>query len=372
MLQERFKSPLCLRKGEATKLENNFFQFLSLAVVRAHPTFLLLINVQPQPIKTIEVIMATPRPSTTSTSYQYGYSTSNSQPPHGGRLSTARPSTARPSTRSRSRAGSTLGGSECQQIICAISEGRGITPTVGLSFVNISTGEAVISQICDNQFYARTLNKLQVFEPTEILIVSTSAPPNPKSKMYQIVEENILGARITAVDRKYWSETAGLEYIQQLAFLEDVEAIKVAIGGNYFATCCLAAVGSSPFHFYRLLSDKYEQALKYVNLSLSLTFAFHSLRIKYQPSEGSMMMDVSTIQFLELIQNLQNPKSKECLFGLMNETLTPMGSRILRSSILQPSTQASVLTPRYDAVEEVSMKETMFLEVRQGRNSYSI
>jgi DNA mismatch repair protein MSH4 len=63
--------------------------------------------------------------------------------------------------------------------------------------------------------------------------------------MFHIFEENILGAKLVTVDRKYWSETAGLEYIQQLAFVEDVEAIKVAIGGNYFATCCFAAVGSN-------------------------------------------------------------------------------------------------------------------------------
>jgi len=193
--------------------------------------------------------MATPRPSTSystvSTSYQNGYTNSTSQPAYPRRSSTTRPSTGR-----RSRAGSTIGGGESQQIICAISEGRGISPTVGLAFVNISTGEAVLSQICDNQFYARTLNKLQVFEPTEILIVSTTGPPNPKSKMFQVVEENVLGARITTLDRKYWSETAGLEYIQQLAFIEDVEAIKVAIGGNYFATCCFAAVGHSPLLFF--------------------------------------------------------------------------------------------------------------------------
>lgn len=190
--------------------------------------------------------MATPRPSTSystaSTSYQNGYTTSTSQLRQ---TSTTRPSTARPSTGTgrRSRAGSIIGGGESQKIICAISEGRGISPTVGLAFVNISTGEAVLSQVCDNQFYVRTLNKLQVFEPTEILIVSTSGPPNPKSNMYQLVEENILGARIITVDRRYWSEASGLEFIQQLAFNEDVEAIKVAIGGNYFATCCFAAVG---------------------------------------------------------------------------------------------------------------------------------
>ncbi|KAF4635210.1 hypothetical protein G7Y89_g2882 [Cudoniella acicularis] len=184
--------------------------------------------------------MATPRLSTSysyaSTSYQNGYTTSTSQPPYGPRPSTSRPGTARPSSR-RSRAGSAIGGGESQQIICAVTEGRGITPTVGLAFVNISTGEAVLSQICDNQFYARTLNKLQVFEPTEILIVSTAAPPHEPSKMYRVVEENIIGARMVAVDRKYWSETTGLEFLQQLAFSRDLDALRVAIGGNYFATC---------------------------------------------------------------------------------------------------------------------------------------
>ena len=163
------------------------------------------------------------------------------------RTSTAHTTRPRTGTGRRSRAGSVIGGGDAQKIICAISEGRGISPTVGLAFVNISTGEAVLSQICDNQFYAKTLNKLQVFEPTEILIVSTSGPPNPKSKMYNVVEENIMGARINTVDRRYWSEAAGLDYIQQLAFSEDVEAIKVAIGGNYFATCCFAAVCPNSF-----------------------------------------------------------------------------------------------------------------------------
>lgn len=195
------------------------------------------------------------RPSTsssaTSISYQSGFTNSNSYslPPLGRRSSTARPNTTRLSTGRRSRASSIIGGGESQQIICAISEGRGVSPTIGLAFVNISTGEAVLSQICDNQFYVKTLHKLEVFEPTQILIVSNSGPPHPKSKMYQVVEENILGARIITVDRRYWSETSGIEYIQQLAFKEDLEAIKVAIGGNYFSVCCFSAVSSysNPF-----------------------------------------------------------------------------------------------------------------------------
>ena len=79
-----------------------------------------------------------------------------------------------------------------------------------------------------------------------------------------------------------------------------------------------------------------------------------------------MMIDLSTIRSLELIQNIQNAKSKDCLFGLMNETLTPMGARLLRSCILQPSTSESVLNLRYEALDELTMNEEMFFDTRQG------
>ena len=142
----------------------------------------------------------------------------------------------------RSRAASSIGASEGHQIICAVSEARGVAPSVGIAFVNVSTGEAVLSQICDNQSYVKTTHKLTVFEPSRILIVSTSCPPNQKSSLCATIEEELPGVPIVALDRRYWSEAAGLEFIQSLAFKEDTEAIKVAIEGNFYATCSFSAV----------------------------------------------------------------------------------------------------------------------------------
>src|SRR5690242_216197 len=98
-----------------------------------------------------------------------------------------------------------------------------------------------------------------------------------------------------------------------------------------------------------------------------MTFAFHSLRIKFEASQGSMMIDLSTAASLELIQNLQNAKSRDCLFGLLNETLTPMGARLLRSNILQPPIELEKINARYDVVEELSTKEDMFYAIREGQ-----
>lgn len=78
------------------------------------------------------------------------------------------------------------------------------------------------------------------------------------------------------------------------------------------------------------------------------------------------MIDLATVVSLELIQNLQTTKSRDCLFGVLNETLTPMGARLLRSNILQPSTDPEKIIARYDALEELSSKEDMFFSIRQG------
>lgn len=83
-----------------------------------------------------------------------------------------------------------------------------------------------------------------------------------------------------------------------------------------------------------------------------------------------MTIDLATIVSLELIQNLQNAKSKESLFGLLNETLTPMGARLLRANILQPSTERVKLTARYNAVEDLTTKEDMFITVRQALKGF--
>ncbi|RDW70717.1 MutS family protein MSH4 [Aspergillus mulundensis] len=231
-----------------------------------------------------------------------------------------------------------------QDIVCAISESRGVSSTVGLAFVNLSTAEAVLCQICDSQTYAKTITKISVFEPTEILFMNTAR----ESKLLHIIQTNIPDTTFTFLDRKYYAEKSGHEYVERLGFAEDVDSIKVSLGGNYFAACCFAAV------------------LKYVELELNRIFASHSLRIRFEPSQGSMSIDLSTIISLELIQNLHNVKSNESLFGLLNETLTPMGSRLLRANILQPSTEATKLTARYEAVEDLSTKEEMFFSVRQG------
>ena len=195
---------------------------------------------------------ATTLPSTSYNSASTTYPTHDNTTSNTPRPYTSETSTGRPRTRARTAA-STVGGSKDQQIICAISESRGISPIVGLAFVNLATAEVVLCQISDSQTFPRTVHKLWVFDPTEVLFMTTAA--QPKSKLFSIIETNLPQLRLTVIDRKYWSETAGVDYIQQLALKQDVEAVKVSVGGNFYATCCFAAV-CFIYPFFSSLSTK--------------------------------------------------------------------------------------------------------------------
>ncbi|KAL5092472.1 hypothetical protein Trisim1_001725 [Trichoderma cf. simile WF8] len=261
---------------------------------------------------------------------------------------TSRPTT--PSRRSRSEATpSILGQSDSHDVVCAVSEARGVTPTVGIAAVNLSLGEVTLSQICDNQSYVRTIHKLQLACPSRIVFMPSACSPNEPSTFFSLVQRLIPEAEMSSHDRSAWSESAGIEYIEHLAPEGDIGPIKVAIQGKYYAICCFSA------------------AMKYIDRQFNLSFSPQSLRIRYQPSEDTMMIDISAMQSLEVMRNLKSAKSKECLFGLLNHTLTPMGSRVLRNNMLQPPTDFDgFIKTRYDALEEMVTNEEMFHEIRKA------
>ncbi|KAH7189569.1 muts domain V-domain-containing protein [Fusarium flagelliforme] len=269
----------------------------------------------------------------------------------------SRPPTARPPSRPRTSSGrrsrntgvsSILGQSEAHDVVCAVSESRGVAPSVGIAFVNVSIGEVIITQICDNKSYRKTVHQIQLSSPSRVLFMSTACPPNNPSTLFSLVQQLVSDTQIDAMERSAWSETEGIEHIHNLAFKGDIEPLKVATQGKFYAISSFAA------------------AMKYIHQKFNINFVPHSLRIQYRPSEDAMLIDISAIQSLEIMQNLRNSKSKDSLFGLLNHTSTPMGSRLLRSNILQPPTNAhKFILTRYDALEELTTNEEMFLEIRK-------
>lgn len=94
---------------------------------------------------------------------------------------------------------------------------------------------------------------------------------------------------------------------------------------------------------------------KYVEIKLNTQFTSGSLRIRYVPVEGTMMIDPETVRNLEIVDNTGNVRSPHSLFGygfmsltegcsfplplsVLNHCSTAMARRLLRGTLLAPVT----------------------------------
>ena len=68
--------------------------------------------------------------------------------------------------------------------------------------------------------------------------------------------------------------------------------------------------------------------------------------------EEEMQLDQSTLRNLEVLKPVSQQRQSPTLFTTLDQTLTPMGSRLLRQWIVRPLTQLSVIQCRQDVVKE--------------------
>ena len=67
------------------------------------------------------------------------------------------------------------------------------------------------------------------------------------------------------------------------------------------------------FRYYALSAAA--ALFKYTEIKLNTQFANGSLRIRYVPVDGTMMIDPETVRNLEIVGNMGNTKSPHSLFG---------------------------------------------------------
>lgn len=100
--------------------------------------------------------------------------------------------------------------------------------------------------------------------------------------------------------------------------------------------------------------------LKYVEHIQNVIYAPGSLKVEFQSSKDTTLIDVETVKNVELLVPLSNPKSPNSLFGLLNHCTTPGGVRLLRANLFQPPLREDVIEARLDAVEELIEKPGIF------------
>lgn len=188
-------------------------------------------------------------------------------------------------------------------LILAITEGRGhARGEVGIAAVDLNSPILILSQLSDGIHYTDTLNKIQILNPSKILLPDTICEQVPLSKLVELLRDNFLGSSIIPVQRRHFNDKAGFEQISSLCSRKSVNILQI-IAKKYY---CLSSASA-------LLSY-----LK--NISL-VTFAQNCLKIDYQ-TKGGMLIDSQTSVRLELLYslNVEATAAKNfSLYGILNK-----------------------------------------------------
>ncbi|KAJ3843139.1 muts domain V-domain-containing protein [Lentinula raphanica] len=266
----------------------------------------------------------------------------------------SRVSTARPQTSASTRYEGSF--------VIALLEGRGLGREVGLAALDADTGRVVLVQLSDCQTYVKTLHQMHLHKPSLILVPDTFLSASDaalsviggsnkrttnSSLLVEFIRDEFPDVDLEPVPRKYWNETSGLEFIQQLCVEDDERAGTIlAVSSKYYALSACSAL------------------FKHSEIRRNTRFSAGSLRIQYTPVDGTMMIDPETSRNLELVGNMSHRKSYHSLFGILNHTYTAMAARLLRVNILAPITVQSSIDARLDVVEEFVQDEDLFNEAR--------
>ncbi|XP_072690195.1 mutS protein homolog 4 isoform X3 [Canis lupus baileyi] len=227
-------------------------------------------------------------------------------------------------------------------VIVAVVEGRGhARGEIGMASIDLRSPQIILSQFADNTTYAKVITKLKILSPLEIIMSNTACVVGNSTKLFTLITENFKNVNFTTIQRKYFNETKGLEYIEQLCITE-FSTVLMEVQSKYY---CLAAVAA---------------LLKYVEFIQNSVYAPKSLKICFQGSEQTAMIDSSSAQNLELLINNQDCRNNHTLFGVLNYTKTPGGSRRLRSNILEPLVDIETINMRLDCVQELLQDEELF------------
>ncbi|KAK2891758.1 hypothetical protein Q8A73_017423 [Channa argus] len=258
------------------------------------------------------------------------------------------PGSAVATATSSSSVNTTSGGS----VIVAVVEGRGLARgEIGMASLNLKCPELILSQFADTGTYAKVITKIHILIPLEILMPDTSTEKGKGTKLFNLITENFPGVAFTAIQRKYFNERKGLEYIQQLCAPE-FATVLMEVQAKYYCLATAAAL------------------LKYLEFIQNSVYAAKSLKVIFKGSEETVMIDSATATNLELVVNNRDHRSKNTLLGLLNHTKTPGGARRLRSNILEPLLDVDTINIRLDTIEELLQDEELFFGLKNAIGNF--
>ncbi len=125
----------------------------------------------------------------------------------------------------------------------------------------------------------------------------------------------------------------------------------------------LGNLGSSPYYLALACCGALLRYVEHINNTL---FTPGTLRIRFKPNEGTLFLDIATMEGLELVQNGRSQlgsTNRTSQLQIMDKTKSRAGARLLRRTLLEPPAELNTITLRQDTVEELSNNEDLYFNV---------
>jgi DNA mismatch repair protein MutS len=228
--------------------------------------------------------------------------------------------------------------------------------TMGAAFLDISTGEFLATQETGPNAWERICADVESYAPRELLFPASLAPliqaglsqkshtaPLPLSDQTSPDSGNLsqsasapvnkqqFGATLTPLDDWLWQKDDCEALLRKQFGVRSLEGY-----GLERKPEALRAAGS---------------CLRYAQ-ETQRAAAAHVTDLVYFEPQDNLILDLITVRNLELVESL-GKTSGRCLLDVIDETVTGMGARLLRSWLLRPSVKRGEVETRLGAVEEL-------------------
>ena len=222
-----------------------------------------------------------------------------------------------------------------------IGSGQGM----GVAFLDVSTGEFLTAEFKGDRAWEQILDQLDCFAPPEIIfpkslepLFKAKAPNDPTG----VNPADVNGDR--PMTSRFGRECA-LSALDDWKFTVDnsTELLR-----NQFGVAALDGFGLDGRD---LATAAAGAALAYAR-ETQKGGVDHISGISYFEPSDFLAFDATTIRNLELIEALDGSRQRT-LVGVLDETMTGMGSRLLKQWLLRPSMKIGELNARLNAVDEL-------------------
>lgn len=244
--------------------------------------------------------------------------------------------------------------------LCGAGEG------MGLALLDLSTGEFLATQFDGAEGWQQVQEQLEIFAPREVVLPSSLLPLirySSASKEARKAKQTVAQAS-NLTDQPNNNETAvaiapesladeGWEKNDKMIFtpLDDW-----LFGYEHAESLLRAQLGVTSLDGFGLQDRHFAiaaagGAVHYVNETQKAQVT-HLGAITYFESSDHLILDATTVANLELV-TATDGQAAHSVIGVLDETMTGMGARLLRQWLLRPLVRLGEIEARLDAVGEL-------------------